>query len=125
MARRSQSSTAEMSKADAIRDAIARLGRKARPRDVIADLSEKGVTVTSPQVSGLMKKMGIKRRRRRGGRGAGEGAATATATRGAKRGPRATGGLSAGDLLDAKRLADQLGGVEKLKKALDVLEQLK
>jgi arginine repressor len=127
MARRSQASgTAEMSKADAIRDAIARLGRRARPRDVIADLSEKGVTVTSPQVSALMKKLGIKRRRRRGGRAAGEvTTTTATATRGAKRGPRASGGLTAGDLLDAKRLADQLGGVEKLKKALDVLEQLK
>jgi hypothetical protein len=125
MARRSQdSSTAQMSKADAIRDAISRLGRKARPRDVISDLSEKGVTVTSPQVSSLMKKLGIKRRRRRGGRMVGGSAATHS-NGGAKRGPRAGGGLTASDLLDAKKLADQLGGVEKLKKALDVLEQLK
>jgi hypothetical protein len=125
MARRSKdSSTAEMSKADAIRDAVSRLGRKARPRDVIADLAEKGVTVTSPQVSSLMKKLGIKRRRRRGAqRGAANGAVGQTSS-GAKRGPRATGGLSANDLLDAKKLADQLGGVEKLKKALDLLEQL-
>jgi len=123
MARRSpESSTAQMSKADAIRDAISRLGSKARPRDVISDLADKGVTVTSPQVSSLMKKLGIKRRRRRGGRVAGRVAATQSSTR---RGARANGGLTAGDLLDAKRLADQLGGVEKLKKALDVLEQLK
>jgi hypothetical protein len=124
MARRSQeSSTAQMSKADAIRDAVSRLGRKARPRDVIADLAEKGVTVTSPQVSSLMKKLGIKRRRRRGGRVATNGAVAHKST-GTKRGPRATGGLTASDLLDAKKLADQLGGVEKLKKALDLLEQL-
>jgi hypothetical protein len=123
MARRSQeSSTAQMSKADAIRDAVSRLGRKARPRDVIADLAEKGVTVTSPQVSSLMKKLGIKRRRR-GGRVATNGAVRQTST-GAKRGPRAAGGLTASDLLDAKKLADQLGGVDKLKKALDLLEQL-
>jgi arginine repressor len=111
-----------MSKADAIRDAVSRLGRKARPRDVIADLADKGVTVTSPQVSSLMKKLGIKRRRRRGGREAANGAATRGA--GVKRGPRTGGSLSATDLLDAKKLADQLGGVEKLKKALDLLEQL-
>jgi arginine repressor len=122
MARKS-SGTAEMSKADAIRDAVSRLGKMARPRDVIADLSEKGITVTSPQVSSLMKKLGIKRRRRRGGRAA-AGASQPTST-GAKRGPRSGGGLTASDLIDAKRLADQLGGVEKLKKALDVLEQLK
>jgi hypothetical protein len=123
MARKSDSSTAQMSKADAIRDSISRLGRKARPRDVISDLADKGVTVTSPQVSALMKKLGIKRRRRRGGRAAANGTAPKAAT-GAKRGPRATGNLTASDLLDAKKLADQLGGVEKLKKALDLLEQL-
>ena len=115
--------TAQMSKADAIRDSVSRLGRKARPRDVIADLADKGVTVTSPQVSALMKKLGFKRRRRRGGRAASNGAATKAATR-VKRGPRAAGSISASDLLDAKKLADQLGGVEKLKKALDLLEQL-
>ena len=125
MARRSQDSgTAQMSKADAIRDALSRLGAKARPRDVIADLADKGVTVTSPQVSSLMKKLGMKRRRRRGGRTSGNGAATGMST-GAKRGPRPSSGLTANDLLDAKKLANQLGGVEKLKRALDVLEQLK
>lgn len=125
MARKAQGSdTAEMSKADAIRESIGRLGRRARPRDVIAELALKGVAVTSPQVSSLMKKMGIKRRRRLSGAAESPAKSAGVAT-GRKRGPRGSNGLSAGDLLEAKRLADQLGGVEKLQKALDVLLQLK
>ena len=45
-------------KADAIRQAWGELGKKARPRDVISLLSERGVKVSSAQVSVLRNKNG-------------------------------------------------------------------
>jgi hypothetical protein len=42
-------------KADAIRAAFAELGRRARPRDVIAKLAEQGIRVSSSQVVGVRK----------------------------------------------------------------------
>src|SRR6185437_3603354 len=51
-------------KAEAIRVAAKSLGRKVRPRDVIAILKEQGITVSSAQVSTTLKAMGMRRTRR-------------------------------------------------------------
>src|SRR5437588_4326230 len=54
-------------KADLIRAAIKGLPRPIRPRDVIAKVTEEhGQTVTSPQVSKILQRMGLKRKGRGG-----------------------------------------------------------
>jgi len=64
----------EMTKADMIREAAQTMKRPIRPRDVIAAVREKhGAKVTSPQVSKILAKMGLKRKSRRRGRAAANG----------------------------------------------------
>lgn len=95
------------SKAQAIRDGFAALGRGARPRDVIARLRENGMTVSAAQVSAIRKSIG--KRGRAGAFGAASFAGEA--------------GVSLEQLLAAKRLADQVGIVEA-KRAIDILSRL-
>jgi hypothetical protein len=102
-------------KSQAIRDAYARLGPRTRPRDVIADLKSQGIAVSSAQVSMVRKSMGIRKRRRR----AGTVERTAPTTR------TAEGSVSVSDLIAAKQLADQMGGVKVVRKALETLERLR
>ena len=52
-------------KAQAIRDTAKELGRKVRPKGIIAALAEKGITVVSAQVSTVLKAAGLRRGRRR------------------------------------------------------------
>ncbi len=106
----------KVTKAQAIRDSRKELGRKARPRDIIAALAAQGVEVSSAQVSTTLKAAGA-RRKRRGRRGRPPGR-RAVAGRGHGR------NVSANDLLAAKELADRLGGVTAVKEALEVLIQL-
>ncbi len=103
----------KVNKSAEIRNAYKALGKKARPKDVVAALAEKGITVAPAQVSMVRIKMKAKK------------AAEATGTS-QRRGSttKSTGGISGQDLLEAKRLADQLGGVERLKAALDILAML-
>ena len=77
----------------------------AMPRDVVAALKEKGIRVSPQMVSVLKGKV-------KGGSG----------LRGA-RGRRA-GNLDLAALVIAKKLADQLGGIEKAREALAVLAKL-
>lgn len=102
-------------KAEAIRSAAKSLGKKVRPRDVIAKLTEQGIEVTSAQVSTTLKAMGMRRTRR--GRGAGASAAA----------PRAIGrseSISIDDLIAAKKLVEQLGGIDQAKTAISALAKL-
>ena len=58
-----------MKKADMIREVAQTMKRPIRPLDVIATVREKhGATVTSPQVSKILKTMGLKRKSRRRGK---------------------------------------------------------
>ena len=103
------------SKAQAIRDAFASLGRRTRPRDVIAHLREQGTVVSAAQVSALRQNL------RKRGRAAGSSASGGRVSNG-----RASGqelGLSVAHLLAAKKLADQVG-FPAAKKALEVLARL-
>lgn len=102
------------SKADSIRQSIRRFGKTFRPRDVIADLAERGVKVSSAQVSTVAKGMGMRPRRK------GRGPAVAGVRAGAAR----SAGVSLDALVATKKLSDQLGGIDNVKSALDALSRL-
>lgn len=103
------------SKAAAIRSAAQSLGKTVRPRDVIAQLKEQGVTVTSAQVSTVLKSMGM-RRKRRGRKG--------QASVGARKASAGSTQISIDNLIAAKKLVEQLGGVEQAKTAISALARL-
>ena len=68
MPRRKKSATAKAeqpSRAEMIRQTAQTLGKRVRPRDIIATLREKGVTVSSALVSKTLAAAGFRRRRRR------------------------------------------------------------
>lgn len=89
------------SKADAIRGMFARLGQRARARDVVAALAERGVPVSPAQVSMLRKTL-------------------------SNSGPLPSGGaaVSIEHLRAAKQFSDRLGGIEIAREALASLAQL-
>jgi hypothetical protein len=96
------------SKAQAVRDEFAAQGADARPKDVIAALKAKGIEVAPAQVSNIK--------------------ATLSSKKGAKKSKggaaHANGELSLDSLLEAKKLAERLGGVEVALKALTALSRL-
>lgn len=106
-------SSAGGSKADSIRQVAGSLPKPVRPRDVVATLADQGVSVSSAQVSQVLKGMGLKPRRR--GRKSAARAGRAATTSEA---------LSLENLLAAKRLVNQLGSVEAAKQAVDALVKL-
>ncbi len=93
----------KVNKAEEIRGVWRELGVTARPRDVIALLASRGLTVTSAQVSTLRKSGGRKRR----------SAAAASVQ-----------SVPFDHLLEAKGLAARLGGVENAQAALASLAKL-
>jgi len=95
-------------------------GEKPRPVVIIATLEKRGITVSSPQVSIVLKKMGFRPTR---GRKAGRGVRKATV---AERRPSAAGGstVSVEEVLAAKKVAQQLGGTDKALAALTALKRI-
>lgn len=89
---------------------------KKPPREVAADLTAQGVPVSAAYVSNV--KSGGRRKKKK--------------SRGVGRPRKSVGGASGGNslsvavdsLIRAKRLADQLGGIEKAKQAMDALARL-
>lgn len=110
-----QSSSNGVSKAQAIRDTAKELGKKARPRDIIATLASRGISVSSQQVSGTLKAAGLRRGRRRR-----KGVAAVAAPKHSANGQ----GLNINELVQVKKLAEQLGGTSKLKELAAALERL-
>jgi hypothetical protein len=109
-----QSAPNKINKAQAIRDSANELGKKARPRDIIAALAEKGITVSSPQVSVTLKAAGLRRGRRR------KKVSLAVAAM-----PSSNGhGFDINDMVKVKKLANELGGIAKLKELAAALEKL-
>ena len=90
-------------------------GEKPRPKTIMEILKNEGVTVSSPQVSMVLKRMGFRPRKRRK---SAEVAPRATAGTTAKKATKVT----VEDLVVAKKVAEQMGGVEK---ALTVLNALR
>jgi arginine repressor len=105
------------SKAERIRQAAQNMDKPVRPRDVIAALAGDGVSVSSAQVSGVLRSMGM-RRRGRGRRAAAAAGSPRVTTRSTSE------KLSLDNLLAAKRLVNQLGGIEAAKQAVDALARL-
>ena len=99
-------------KAQAIRDMAKELGKKARPRDIIAALAAKRIVVTSPQVSMTLKSAGLRKGKRRR-----KGAAVASSN-------GQNHSVNLDHLLKVKKLADQLGGTSQIKEAMAALERL-
>lgn len=109
--RRKQSASNGVNKAQAIRDAANELGKKARPKDIIAALAAKNITVSSPQVSSTLKAAGLRKGRRKK-------KAAAAAPNGQ------TTALNIKDLIQIRELASKLGGIDKLKDTIAVYEEL-
>jgi arginine repressor len=105
--------TAETSKAQRIRDVAKTLGRKVRPRDVIAELAREGITVSSAQVSSTLRAAGY-RRKRRGRKVASVRAAAASSSN----------GLNLDALIAAKALIAKVGSVEVAEEALRAMKKL-
>lgn len=95
--------------AQAIRDTFAKLGRKAKPSEVIADLKGQGITASYSQVSTIRKSV-FKRGPKPGG------AST--------RAVAAVDSISVKHLVEAKKLAEKLGGIEAVRHALSALSKL-
>jgi hypothetical protein len=83
-------------------------GVDAPPKEVIAALAAKGLTVAPAQVSNI--KAALRKKPSAGRRGAKGMAGDA---------------VSLNALLDAKKLVDQLGSVDAVKRALSALERLR
>jgi arginine repressor len=103
----------ETSKAQRIRDIAKTLGRKVRPRDVIAELAKEGITVSSAQVSMTLRSAGYRRKRR--GRKVAATAAAATSS---------SNGLNLDALIAAKALIAKVGSVEVAEEALRAMKKL-
>lgn len=112
----SSAAAGDESKADSIRRAVGGMGKRVRPRDVVAVLREEGIQVSFAQVGAVLKRMGMRRRSQR----------RATAAPGAKRASAASApvAISLDALIAAKKLADQLGSVQAAKQAMDALAKL-
>ncbi len=98
-----------------IRQTAQTLGKRVRPRDIIATLKEKGVTVSSTLVSKTLAAAGFRRRRRRRKLG---GRADVRQTN------SAAGPLNLDALIAAKVLIEKVGGVENAQAALSALKRL-
>lgn len=103
-----------VNKSEEIRKAATSLqakGEKPRPVVIIAALKKQGITVSSPQVSMVLKRMGFRPRPRKQAGAAGAG-------------PKVRGGaISVDELLAAKKLVGQFGGAERAMAALAALKQ--
>jgi hypothetical protein len=103
------------SKVAAIRSAAKSLGKKVRPRDVIAMLKEQGIEVSPAQVSTTLRAMGMRRTRR--GRKVRLSAV-------AHKTMASSTHVSITNLIAVKRLVEQLGGIEQTKTVVSALAKL-
>lgn len=94
-------------------------GEKPRPVLIIAELKERNITVSSPAVSMVLKRMGLKTKKRAK---AGSAPRKAAVVNRAPVTPASKAVISIEDLLAAKKVAAQLGGTDR---ALETLAALK
>ena len=107
----STNGSAGATKADQIREVAGGMEKPVRPRDVVAALKDRGVNVSSAQVSTVLLAMGMKKRKRRRRKMA-AGSTNNSAS------------LNINDLVLAKKLVAQVGSVEKVREALAALARL-
>jgi hypothetical protein len=109
----------EVNKSEEIRKVGAELkakGQKISPKAIMDILAKKGIEVSSPQCSMVLKKAGFKRRKRR----TGEAVAKAAPAKAARKSDTVT----IEDVIAAKKAAEQFGGADRLLAALKALERL-
>lgn len=113
------------SKSQVIRD-YCEANPKAKPKEVAEALATQGFVVTPQFVSTIRSNAKRKKTARRPGRPAGS-ASTKRAGRGSASRPAAAKGkedVSIDSLLKAKKIVQEMGGVEDARKALDALSKL-
>lgn len=107
-----------VSKSDSIRkvaNAMKAKGEKPRPKTIMEILKKDGIVVSSPQVSMVLKKMGFRPRKRRKGQTlAAKSSSPSTSSKTKK--------IKVEDLVRAKKVVAQLGGVEKALAAIKALK---
>ncbi|MFM7034863.1 MAG: hypothetical protein ACKOYJ_06695 [Planctomycetia bacterium] len=95
-------------------------GKKPRPVTIIDALKKRGIVVSSPQISMVLKRMGFRPRKRRTAGGlTGASLSTNPANKGGLRG----GTISVEDLLAAKKVANTFGGADRAIAALSALKR--
>jgi|688.fasta_scaffold800091_2 hypothetical protein len=113
---KSAAATKDVNKSEEIRKiatAIKAEGKKPRPILIIEALKKRGITVSSPQVSMVLKRMGFRPRKRRS---SGEVAAKGRSTR--------VLAISVDDLVAAKKLVAHFGGINRALQAIEALRRL-
>lgn len=105
-----------VNKSQAIRDYLAN-SPKATASEIVPALGKKGIKVSPGLVSNVKSTSGPKRRRKKK-------AGRKKVVKRRRPGRRAAAALSADDLMAAKQLADQLGGIQAAHRALNTLERL-
>ncbi len=117
----------DMNKSAEIRrvaEAMKAKGEKPRPVTIIEVLRKQGITVSSPQVSMVLKRMGFRpRRRRKAGARAGAVAVVKKQGRPAKAVAAKAKEITFGDLLEAKKVVGHLGGIDRALATLQALKQ--
>jgi hypothetical protein len=88
---------------------------KPRPVLIIAALKKQGIEVSSPQVSMVLKRMGVRPRRRKAG--------PVKVASVANVGRKAGGAISVEELIAAKRIVSQLGGTDRALAAISALKR--
>lgn len=110
-----------VNKSEEIRKAATALkaaGEKPRPVTIIAALQKRGIEVSSPQVSMVLKRMGFRpRRRKKAGKAAGSVSAVSNASR--AKGSK----ISVEELVAAKKAISRLGGLDRALAAIEALRQ--
>jgi hypothetical protein len=111
--KKSKTASEQPSKAEMIRQTAKSLGKKVRPRDIIAKLKEQGVELSHALVSSTLRAAGFRRKRRIRKPGAGAVGMQAAAN-----------GLNLDALIAAKSLIEKVGGIENAQAALSALKKL-
>ncbi|MBM4010226.1 MAG: hypothetical protein ACKO4Z_10225 [Planctomycetota bacterium] len=114
---------ADVNKSEEIRrvaSAMKAKGEKPRPVTIIATLKAKGVEVSSPQVSMVLKRMGFRPRKRRK---SGNLAAAAAAANKAAGKSKSKSRISVEDLVAAQKAIGRLGGLDRALAAIEALRQ--
>ena len=105
-----------VNKSQAIRDYLA-ANPQAGPTGTVAALASKGIKVTTSLVSGVKTRSGSSKKR-----GRGRGRPRKTTTR--RRRAMSNDTVAISDLLQAKKLAERMGGIERAQTALAALARL-
>src|SRR5262245_49343219 len=111
-----------LNRSQAIRDYMAE-HRREGPKDIIAGLAQRGIEVSAALVSNVKYGSARKGAKRRGTRKGGRRRGLVGSRRG-RASITVSDKVSISLLIEAKRLVDKLGGIERARQALDTLARL-